>query len=360
MNLKQKGFSLVEMMIAVSLAAILGIGGYSLYIYSKKNTDRISEDIHTAITRLGASSILKKDLSAAELSFNFLNITDDNGLPFFTLAKNQYCKHDECSRELTLSASEENKTSKPIYFILRKSYLNETQKLTVHPKSVFNGKNYAGINWQYDSAMYSLSRKHFPLTSWEEGRMMLVSSENDFYDCNLSSKSNKSSTCLIECNNPGKCDFSIKRPFRFLGVVAPTPSQDLTDLTIENSNSLLLRDYNVCRPNKDNGCANHIQANVTSSKTLYEKLPYIPGADDRTSIYHVNVVKYYLEYSDDKVHLYRSLGEVEGGRVKFGKGIKIMTGLKSIVFSRANVSNPSIEYRFITQSKRISKREVRL
>jgi len=356
MKSNQQGFTLVEMIIAMGLATILGVSGYSLYLYSKKNTNRISDDIQTTITRLGASSILKRDLSAAELSFNYINVLDDKGLPFFTHAKNQYCRHDECSRELTLALSPEEKRSKAIYFIIRKSLLNETQKLTIHPKSVFNGKNYEGINWRHDSPTHSLSREHFPLTSWEENRVMLVSSENDFYDCNLSSKSNSSSQCRLECGVSGQCDFTIKRPYRFLGVVNGKPSRDLSEVVVDNSNNLLLRNYNVCRPSKNNSCASYIPVTINSSKNLYEKLPYIPGIDDRTSIYYVDVVKYYLEKSDNtnNVNLMRALGSYEGGRIKFDHAVNIMSGINAMVFSRVNISNPVIEYKFITTNKGIS------
>lgn len=343
---KQEGLSLVEMMIAVALASVLGMTGYSLYQFSKKNSDRMMDDIQTTITRLGASAVIKRDLSAADLSFNFLNILDDKKLPFFTLSKNQYCKHNKCSREITLSLSANEDISKPVYFIVRKSLLNEVQKLTVHPKAVFDGTVYGGINWQFNSPMYSLSQNHFPQTSWIADRLMLVSSENDFFDCNISSMSNKSSICQLECS--GTCDFTIKRPYRFLGVVAPEPSKDLNAIIIDNKDDLLLKNYDVCRPNKTNGCASHIKANVTTTRNLYENLPYTPGADDRTSIYHVEVVKYYLQRENKTTHLMRALGSYKSGRVKFDHAVKIMTGLEAVIFNRVNISNPSIEYRFIT------------
>lgn len=351
----QRGYSLVEMMIALALATVLGLSGYSLYEYSKKNTDRISDNIQVAITRLGASSILKRDLSAAELSFNYINILDDKNLPFFTHAKDQYCKHNACSRNITLKIKKGEKISRPIYFIIRKSLINEAQKLTVNPRSVFNGSNYAGINWQHNSDIHSISRKHFPLTSWEPKRLMVVRSENDFFDCNLSSKSNTSTMCRIECPTSGTCDFTIKRPYQFLGVVQDEPAIDMREVSVDNSAKLFLKDYNICRPSKTDKCASYIPVVINNTRNLYEKLPYIPGADDRTSIYNVEIVKYYLEESDNNnVNLMRALGSYEGGRVTFKHSIKIMTGLSSVIFSRVNISNPVIEYKFVTTNKRVS------
>lgn len=356
---KQQGFSLVEVMVATALAAVLGVSGYSLYEYAKKSTDRVSDGIQMSIARLGASSILKRDLSSAELSFNYININDDKGNAFFTHAKHQYCRHKDCSRELTLEIKGSDTVSKPIYFIIRKSLINETQKLSVHPRSVFNGHLYAGINWRHNEPTYSLSRDHFPITSWEEKRLMMVASENDFFDCNLSSKSSNASTCIIDCASSGQCDYSIKRPFKFLGMVANKPSIDMNEVRVDSSSNLLLRNYDICRPNKVNSCASKIPANLTTTKEFYEKLPYTPGADERTNLYYVEIVKYYLVKSDppskEGVSLVRALGSYSSGNVKFEHPVKIMSGLTAVKFSRVNVSNPVIEYQFISANQRFKK-----
>ena len=343
---KEQGFSLLEVMVSVALFGLVGFAAYSLYEYSKNQTNKSTDEIMDSIARLGASSIIQKDLSTSDLSFNFVNVTDDSGFSFFTLAKNQYCRHDKCARELTLQLPEDKDTSKAIYFVTKKTNLNEVQKLAVHPRSVFNGTMYSGINWKYDSDAYSISREKFPLTIWEANRLMVLSSETEFYDCGLSSKLNNSTSCQIECAVSGMCDFSVKRPYRFIGVVEPRPSIDLQDIKVLEAPNLFIKNFNVCRPNKNGGCATNISTNLSSSKNFYEKLPYVPGSDDRTSLYNVELVKYHLERANSDTHLVRTVGQLQGNQITFGNPIKIMSGIKAIIFSRVNVSNPVIEYKF--------------
>lgn len=343
---KEQGFSLLEITVSVALFGLVGFAAYSLYEYSKKQTNKSTDEIMDSIARLGASSIIQRDLSTSDLSFNFINIPDNNGLSFFTLAKNQYCRHAKCARELTLQLPEDKNISRPIYFITKKTNLNEVQKVAIHPRSVFDGTIYAGINWRYNSDSYSISRDKFPLTIWEPNRLIVLSSETEFYDCGLSSQLNNSKSCQIECSESGMCDFSIKRPYRFIGVVQPHPSIDLQDIQVPESSNLFIKSFNVCRPDKNGGCATNIQTNLNTPKNFYEKLPYVPGSDDRTSLYNVELVKYHLERVNSDTHLVRTVGQHKGNQITFGNPIKIMSGIKAIVFSRVNVSNPVIEYKF--------------
>lgn len=348
---QQQGFTLLEITITLALSGALALAAYSLYNYTNKNTKDSMFEITESVARLNAASIIQKDLSNAELSFNFLNIPDDNSSSFFIHAKNQYCRHKQCARTLTLKPSSGKSKGKSIYLVVKKTNLNEVQTLSIHPRSVFQSSTYAGINWQFNSPTHSISRDKFPLTSWEENRIMLLSSESEFFDCNISSMSSNAKTCQIECNQPGQCDYAIKRSFRFLGIVQPKPSIDLSPLTIKENTSLLSRAFNVCRPNKDNSCAAKIPVTIKDPKSFFEYLPYTPGLDERSNLHLVDIIKYHLieegsTNGEKEISLARSIGTIQGNQIIFGHSVKIMSGLDSVVFSRSNISNPVIEYKF--------------
>lgn len=349
-----RGFSLLEIVIALALTGFLGMVGFNLYQFSTKETAVISEDIMVTIARFGASRILTRDLSGAEPSFNYINIDDDSGLPFFTLAKNEYCRQEKCSRKLTLELKEGQKKSNSIYFIVKKSVGKETQKLSISPRHVFKTNNtFGGINWRHNSDEYSISKSKVPDSPWEPNRIVMLSSEIEFFDCNSSVlKMNHTGPCQISCSISGSCNYAVKRPLKMLGVVAPDPSADMNYVAIEGNPNLLATKYNICRPDKNLNCIGKIDilSGVHSTKTFYEKLPYIPGTDPRTVISPVEIVEYYLERpsheSDDHlIELKRTTASFNGSSLKFGKSLTLMSGIKSIVFTRSNVSAPVIEYK---------------
>jgi hypothetical protein len=81
-------------------------------------------------------------------------------------------------------------------------------------------------------------------------------------------------------------------------------------------------------------------------------MPYIPGSDNLASITPVELVRYHLERPnpgspDNHIFLARSAATIDGGELSFERAHVLMTGIQSIVFTRKNVSNPTIEYKFI-------------
>lgn len=348
-----RGFSLLEVIIAMALSGFLATVGYNLYQFATKETAILSEDILVTIARFGASRVLTRDLSGAEPSFNYLNIDDDNGLPFFTLAKNEYCRQDKCSRQLTLELKAGQKKSKSIYFIVKKSIGKETQRYSISPRQVFKtDKNFGGLNWQHGTDR-SISKATIPESPWEPKRIIMLSSDIEFFDCNTTVlKMNNPGTCRISCSVSGTCDYAVKRPFKMLGVVDPLPSADMTYYPINGNSALLATKYNVCRPDKDLNCLGKIDISggIHNTKTFYENLPYIPGTDPRTVITPVEIVEYYLERPapqshDHLIELKRSTANLNGSSLEFGKSLTLMSGIKSVVFSRSNVSTPVIEYK---------------
>lgn len=349
-----RGFSLLEIMIAVGLSGFLATVGFNLYQFATKETNILSEDIMVTIARFGASRILTRDLTGADPSFNYINLNDDDGLPFFTLAKNEYCRHEKCSRELTLEIKEGQTKSKSIYLIVKKSIGKESQKLSIAPRHTFKpDKSFGGINWQYASDEYSISKSKAPESPWVENRIVMLSSEIELFDCNTTILNmNNTGPCQVSCSISGTCEYAVKRPFKMLGVVDKDPSADMVYKPIKGNPNLLATRYNICRPDKDLNCAGKIDISegILSTKTFYEKLPYIPGTDPRTLISPVEIVEYYLERATDKtsdnlIELKRTTASLNGSSLEFGKPLTLMSGIKTVVFSRSNISTPVIEYR---------------
>lgn len=349
-----KGFSLLEVMIAIGLSGFLATIGYNLYQFSTKETTALSEDMMVTIARFGASKIITRDLSGAEPSFNYVNVNDDDGLPFFSLAKNEYCRQAKCSRKLTMEIKKGQTRSKSIYLIVKKSLGKEIQRLSIHPRSVFKpNKTFGGLNWQYASDQYSISKSNLPESPWVEKRIMMLTSEVEFYDCNQSIlKANYTGTCNITCSISGTCEYAIKRPFKMLGVVNKSPAEDMTYYPVNSNDGLLQTKYRICRPDKNFQCIGQVDISngIKSTKTFYERLPYIPGTDDRTILSPVEIVEYFLEKPsanapDHQITLKRAKASFTGSAIKFDAPLTLMSGIQSIVFSRANISNPVIEYK---------------
>ncbi len=350
-----RGFSLLEVVIAMALSGFLAMVGYNLYQFANKETAILSEDILVTIARFGASRILTRDLTGAEPSFNYISLDDDDGLPFFTLAKNEYCRQEKCSRQLTLEIKAGQKKSRSIYFIVRKTIGKEIQRYSINPEDVFKvgtDKSFGGINWEHATDR-TISKSVVPESPWEPNRIIMLSSEIEFFDCNTTVlKMNNTGTCRVSCSISGSCDYAVKRPFKMLGVVDPAPSADMTFVSINGNSSLLATKYNICRPDKDLNCIGKIDISqgIHTTKTFYENLPYIPGTDPRTILSPVEVVEYYLERPsaeshDHLIELKRSTASLNGSSLKFGKSLTLMSGIKSVVFNRTNVSTPVIEYK---------------
>ncbi|WPU63365.1 prepilin-type N-terminal cleavage/methylation domain-containing protein [Peredibacter starrii] len=352
---RRNGFSMVEMMMALGLTGMLALIAVNLYDFSQKETKVLSEDIINTIARFGASKTLTYDLLSGEPSFNYVNLADDNNLPFFVLAKNEFCRSSTCTRQLTLDIKPGATKSRSFYIIVKRPQGKESLKFTIDPNSVYSpSKIYAGINWQKSNPDYSITKTADRVDSpWQKGRLLMLTSEMDFYDC-MSPVHSMGSTggCKVSCENSGTCNFIVKRPYKMLGGVN-TDELDMTYYPIEGAPAGLIKTaYQICRPNKEYNCAATIDltGGLTTTRSFFDKLPYIPGNDNRATLAPVEIVQYWLERpnptsADHLIELRRARATLVGGQIKFQKGVILMTGLQSIVFSRANISNSIIDYK---------------
>jgi hypothetical protein len=168
-----------------------------------------------------------------------------------------------------------------------------------------------------------------------------------------------SADCPIACNPSGTCDYATSRQIKLLGSV-DTNEIDMTFTPVKNRPDLLKTKYMICRPGQSTNCgvSSKYQSalDIKSAKMLFENLPYLPGTDNLSSLTPVELVRYHLERPspnspDTKIVLMRSTATIVGSELSFESAHILMTGLqsgvKSIVFTRKNISAATIEYKII-------------
>ena len=358
--LNQKGVTLVEMVVTIGIIGVLGLILVNVSRYAERQTQIQTEDVQNMIAKLGASKILTRDLVNATPSFNYINLEDDfdsTPQPFFTLAKNEYCSTD-CKRTYSLNIPTGATVSKPFFAIVVRGFQKELVKLPLNPKNVFAGPAphaYVALNRDSADINQSISKSTVrPDSPWTKGRLMMLTSKDDYYDCYNKTKSlGETAGCTLSCPTPGACDYVAKRELKLLGVVN-TDERDMTFYQVASRPTLLKRNYNLCNINETLNCSsyNSFTPGLSTSKVFFEKMPFIPGHDNGAFLSPVELVRYHLERPiatspDHKIVLVRSVATLSGGSLSFERGHILMSGVQSIVFTRNNISNPTIEYKIV-------------
>jgi hypothetical protein len=225
----------------------------------------------------------------------------------------------------------------------------------IDPSMTFDSSTnaYLGVNYEkvVDPAT-GISKDIIPESPWEKDRIVLLQSANSFYDCNSTVNSfapAPTGTCSVT-----GADFATTRQVKMLGVVN-TDEIDMTYAPVALRPNLLKNNYNICRPDQNLNCVinpNIANLSINTSQALIENMPYIPGSDNLASITPVELIRYHLERPapnspDNKIVLKRSVATIVGGELSFERAHVLMSGIQSIVFTRRNVSNPTIEYKLI-------------
>lgn len=351
--LGQSGMTMVEMMVTFALMSILGGIVYSVVQYADRQTKIQTEDIQNLIMKYGGSKILQTDIARANPSFNFLHLADASNKPFFVLAQSDLCQHPDCSRTFKLEIPPGNNKSQPFFFLIVNGIGKEMTRFTIEPDSTFVSGTYQGINPKWANPALTISKSNLEHSPWTKSRLMMLSSANMFYDCNslTGSMLSGSSNCKITCKSATNCNYATTRATKFLGVVKLNESDMLNHTSVISRPTLFNNTYKLCRPTAGFNCPSSINYTATTTKNLIEKMPYLPGSDNLTFITPVQLVRYHLEKPtpsspDHKIFLMRSVATITGsGQLSFDSGHVLMTGIQSLVFSRNNISNPTIEYK---------------
>lgn len=360
-KLNQRGVTLVEMVVTLGVVGILGLIIVNVSRYAERQAKIQIEDVQTMIAKLGASKIMTRDLANSTPSFNYINLEDDltegTPRPFFVYAKNEYCQETAsniCKREYKLTIPDGQTNSKPFFIITIRGYNGERLKFPIAIETdVFSSTapyGYLGLN----HTDHKITRNEVPDSPWMKDRLMILSSNNDYYDCFNKVKTMGNTPCgpTVTCLTPGTCDYVAKREFKMLGIVRANEA-DMDFRPVKDRATLLKTNYNICSVNDSMGCAGtNITANITSSETLFKKMPFSPGLDNGASLSPVELIRYHLERPapnspDHQIRLFRSMASLDGSELSFQRAHILMTGVQSIVFTRPNISNPTIEYKII-------------
>ena len=353
-TIRQSGFTMIELTVTLALTAVLGISISGVMKYANRQTKIQTEDIQSLIMRYGASKVLVRDMANAAPSFNYINFKDDNNLPFFVYSQGEACTNAACSRKLTMSIANGATKSNPLFLLTVNGRIDEMIRFGINPTDAFDAtsSSYIGVN-PAPTATTGISKTVISSSPWEKGRIVFLQTTNSFFDC--SSMVNNfsptpSGSCPITCQ--GACtDFAVSRQLKMIGVVNNN-EEDMTYTPVLFQPSLFKKAFSICRPDQ-NSCPIKIPIpNLNSARKLFEKMPYIPGSDNLATITPVELVRYHLERPtanspDNQIILARSAATIVGGKLSFERAHGLMTGIQSIVFTRKNVSNPTIEYKLI-------------
>lgn len=354
-NFRNSGFTMVELTVSVALVAVLGMIVYNVVTYAERQARIQTEDVQNLILKYGAVKVLTRDISNAAPTFNYINLEDDNNLPFFVLANNEYCQNSACDRTFTLSIPAGQVRSKAFFMLGTTGFADEMLRFAIDPANVVEETTgiYMKMNAPASDPLNFTKSTTKPWSPWFKGRLMLLSSANLFYDCMSSSQTfspTPSGTCPITCTPSGSCNYATTRPLKLLGVI----NNDETDMVftpVTGRPTLLKTAYKICRPDQNMNCTvSHDFPNLTSTQDFYEKLPYLPGTDNLTSVMPVELIRYHLERPspnspDHQIVLMRSVAENVGGSLSFDRAHILMSGIQTIVFTRRNISNPTLEYK---------------
>ena len=360
LKLNQAGVTLVEMVVTLGVMSILGLIIVNVSRYADRQTKIQIEDVQTMIAKLGASKVITQDLANSTPSFNYINIPDDlnqtTPRPFFVYPKNEFCQEtggNVCRREYKLTIPPGEIRSKPFFIITIRGFKQERLKFPVSVETdVYTStspRTYIGINHPQNIIVNNIVEE----SPWMKGRLMMLISNNDYYDCyNKVKTMANTSACTVTCAIPGTCDYVAKREFKMLGVVNDD-QKDMSFYPVDERPLLLKTNYSICSVNESMNCSGtNILANLTSTAELFNKMPFSPGLDNGASLSPVELIRYHLERPapnspDHQIRLFRSMASISGSELSFERAHILMTGLQSIVFTRPNISNPTIEYKII-------------
>lgn len=359
-KITQTGFTMVEMMITLGLTAFMGAMVYSVVQWADKETQAETESLLGLTQRFGSTKVLARDIANSTPSLNYINIKDDAGRPFFVFPSREYCLNANCERVFTLKINSGQVVSEPLFFIVVSGLTSEILNLGVDSRMTFDtSANFLGVNWEKSSnPSLGISKSVEPSSPWIKGRLFMLESVNHFYDCESSTQlftPPVSSNCDVKSPPSGVVNFSAARPLKMIGTVNGD-EKDMTFTPVKNRSDLLKTKYQLCRPGVTSSCV--VTSNfsggldIKSSKKLFENMPFIPGSDNQASLVPVELIRYHLERPtpnspDSKIVLMRSSATIVGGELSFERAHVLMTGIQSVVFTRPNISNSTIDYRFI-------------
>ncbi|MFM6929284.1 MAG: type II secretion system protein J [Bdellovibrio sp.] len=308
-NLGQKGFTLMEVLVASGMLVILSLCVGSFLISVSKSTKEVEEDLSISTDVLLLERTLVQDLKASSSSFNNIVTKDDRGLNFFDYITEQQDLTNRGERLLTLLPDKNE-----FIFIVDSM---KTVSMLYAPEKAYN------VGPQPTSAI-------------QEASLTFVSLNKD----KIVSKRGTGSASLWEIGNILMLDSPASfRRVTTTGLDYTVPARSPVYLGVVTKGDVLGRLSNVGMIN----FSHPLYPNETISNEDYflRNIPAVGGGNPLVRLKKVFIVKYYLKTEKDmQISVYRSVHNGSG----FPEGSLLAKGIKSLVMKRAAATSSIIDY----------------
>lgn len=319
MKLNQKGFTLAETLVGVSLLAIVGMVAASFFTFSTKTQKEIVNELEDSTDNVIAERMLLRDLKMSEPSFNNILVSDDNGLGFFDFDTDRSTRSvDEKARKISLSISGKTEFT----FMITNDKLGGTLMYTPSlaykiPYVPADPNTAAPLNFVSLNQNSEVTKANSKF--WQPGVVLMLDTP----------------ALVREMTSFGP---NYNRPPRspvFIGVVQGVGETKLAALGIAN----FINKTNPMYPNET----------IDSEDAFLRDIPPMGGAAPLVRLKAVGVIKYYLDKdkTTGKVNLWRSL--YSGN--KFQNGVLVASEVEGVVFSRKNPQDSLVSFEIVRKGK---------
>lgn len=314
MNKNNKGFTLLEVMIATALIGMVGLILASFLEFAGKSSKKVTDELSVLQDVLTLERVLLRDLKSAGSSFNAMKIKDDRGRLFFDLVTDNQDLTDKGPRDFTL------KKGKNYFDLIVES--DKFRSMIYSPATAYNvGAQPTNPMVAATLSFVSLNRNGIVrLTTqdtgnlWEAGNILMLDSPSTFRQV-----------------TPSGLDYS--KPARspiYLGYLRNSNSNMLANLGTYGI-------YDTSHPLKPN-------LNISSEDIFLRNVPGVGGGNPLVRLRKVQIVRYYLKDTEDgKLSIYKSMFD----GAKFSGDILLAKGVKGLSFHRKKATEPLIEFKVI-------------
>lgn len=308
-KLDQKGFTLMEVLVAGGMLAILGLCVATFLVSATKSTKEIEEDLSISTDVLLLERNLVQDLKASSSSFNNIVTKDDRGLNFFDYITDQQDLTDRGERLLTLVPDKNE-----FVFIVDSM---KTVSMLYAPEKAYNvGPQPAASTQEASLTFVSLNKDKIvtkrasgSASLWEVGNILMLDSPASF---------RRATATGLDYTTPARSPV-------YLGMVTKG------DVLGRLSNVSMINFRNPLYPNET----------ITNEDYFLRNIPAVGGGNPLVRLKKVFIVKYYLKTEKDKqISVYRSVHNGSG----FPEGTLLAKGIKSLVMKRAAATSSIIDY----------------
>ncbi|MBT3234621.1 MAG: prepilin-type N-terminal cleavage/methylation domain-containing protein [Bdellovibrionales bacterium] len=309
-----QGFTLVELVIAMGISAVLTIGIIQLSEIIQRSTKKAEESILQTSQEIMVGRILQQDLLGAQYSLGNATQLDDQQLSFFDHKVDGLCLQTDgtCSRNLTLSMpSKEGDFSSPLYLIIVNSSNKGGLPKILRPEHAYQGDNYQGLNYGQGGESEAVQLSLMEDTPWRYGNLLVVYNPEYVY-------------------RTGR----LPRQIAIMGWVPEDDQLPTAQLVADN------RYYQ--------GVDIRSGAKIVTAQDLFQNMPYEPSLASYIKVVAVKVIRYRLKAAIKKRQLTGKLMRAEllppsSGKKEWRERL-IASDIKDLKFYRESISSPSIGY----------------